>query len=47
MKDAENIYQILKNLTLYDPIKEKIHLGNNGDGGYVIVKDYKFDCNFF
>lgn len=43
MSEIESTYNILKNLTVYDPKKEKIRLGNNADGGYVIVKDYEYD----
>lgn len=36
--------EILQNLTLYGPTNRKIRYGRNGDGGYVIVDGYKYDC---
>jgi len=37
--------EILKNLILYKPKNPKIRLGNpNGDGGYVIIDGYNYDC---
>lgn len=36
--------EVLKNLILYNPIQNKIRIGRNGDGGYVIVDNYNYDC---
>jgi len=36
--------EIIKELVLYNPVNKKIRLGNNLDGGYVIINEYNYDC---
>lgn len=45
MKNSEqNRQEILKNLELHDPVDNKIRVGRNVDGGYVIIDGYEYDC---
>jgi hypothetical protein len=36
--------EILENLKLYSPMNKKIRIGSNGDGGYVAIAGYVYDC---
>jgi len=36
--------EILENLIVYKPVNKKIRLGREGDGGYVIIDGYNYDC---
>lgn len=38
-----NKIEILKNLTVYNPVNKKIRLGRCSDGGYVIIDGYDYD----
>lgn len=44
MNIEKNQEEILKNLELYEPNNNKIRVGHNGDGGYVIIDGYEYDC---
>ena len=44
INQEQNREEILKNLKLYDPANTKIRVGHSGDGGYVIISGYEYDC---